>query len=88
MNESISAFLRRQLTEYTFTPVTYRKGTVARSADGVVTVENLPGRRYGELLEFGGSAVRIRHNHDRRLEDIINRHCFTQLDAWFASSRK
>ncbi|MBQ9507434.1 MAG: F0F1 ATP synthase subunit alpha [Clostridia bacterium] len=54
MNESISTFLRRQLTEYTFTPVTYRKGTVARSADGVVTVENLPGRRYGELLEFEG----------------------------------
>ena len=42
----------------------------------------------GELLEFGGSAVRIHHNHDRRLEDIINRHCFKQLDAWFASSRK
>ena len=42
----------------------------------------------GELLEFGGSAVRIHHNHDRRLEDIINRHCFKQLDAWFTSSRK
>ena len=54
MNESISAFLKKQLQEYSFAPVTYRKGTVSRSADGVVAVANLPGRRYGELLEFEG----------------------------------
>ncbi len=52
MNESISAFLKKRLDEYTFQPVTYKKGVVARSADGVVAVEGLPERRYGELLEF------------------------------------
>ena len=54
MNESISAFLKKRLEEYTFQPVTYKKGVVARSADGVVNVEGLPERRYGELLEFEG----------------------------------
>ncbi len=54
MNESISAFLKKRLDEYAFRPVTYKKGTVARSADGVVTVTCLPERRYGELLEFEG----------------------------------
>ena len=54
MNESISAFLKKRLDEYAFRPVTYKKGTVARSADGVVTVTGLPERRYGELLEFEG----------------------------------
>ena len=52
MNETISAFLKKRLDEYSFRPVTYKKGVVARSADGVVTVEGLPERRYGELLEF------------------------------------
>ena len=52
MNESISAFLKKRLDEYSFQPVTYKKGVVKRSADGVVNVEGLPERRYGELLEF------------------------------------
>ena len=36
----------------------------------------------GELLEFGGSDARIHNNHDRKLEEIINRHCFKQLDEF------
>ena len=39
----------------------------------------------GELLEFGGTDARIHHNHDRKLEEIINRHCFKQLDAFKAT---
>ena len=54
MNESISAFLKKRVEEYAFRPVTYKKGTVIRSADGVVNVADLPERRYGELLEFEG----------------------------------
>jgi len=34
----------------------------------------------GELMEFGGTAPRLHHNHDRHLEEIIDRHCFKQLD--------
>jgi len=36
----------------------------------------------GELLEFGGNKSTIRNNHDRHLEEIINRHCFKQLDEF------
>ena len=36
----------------------------------------------GELLEFGGDKPTLRHNHDRKLEEIINRHCFKQLDEF------
>ena len=36
----------------------------------------------GELLEFGGTLVRIHNNHDRKLEEIIDRHCFKQLDEF------
>jgi DNA-binding LacI/PurR family transcriptional regulator len=36
----------------------------------------------GELLEFGGTLARIRNNHDRKLEEIIDRHCFKQLDEF------
>jgi len=50
----ISAFLRKRTEEYSFKPVTYKKGTVIKSADGVVSVEGLSETRYGELLEFGG----------------------------------
>ena len=39
----------------------------------------------GELLEFGGTSVSIRNNHDRKLEEIINRHCFKQLDEFNAT---
>ena len=50
----ISAFLHKRIDEYSFKPVTYKKGKVVKSADGVVTVEGLTGTRYGELLEFSG----------------------------------
>ncbi len=50
----ISAFLKKQIEGFTPAPVSYRKGTVARSGDGVVKVAGLPGRQYGELLEFDG----------------------------------
>ena len=36
----------------------------------------------GELMEFGGTAPNIHHNHDRKLEEIIDRHCFKQLDEF------
>ena len=37
----------------------------------------------GELVEFGGNKPTLRHNHDRKLEEIINRHCFKQLDEFY-----
>ena len=36
----------------------------------------------GELMEFGGTKPTLHHNHDRKLEEIINRHCFKQLDEF------
>jgi para-nitrobenzyl esterase len=36
----------------------------------------------GELMEFGGAKPTLRHNHDRKLEEIINRHCFKLLDEF------
>lgn len=41
----------------------------------------------GELLEIGGSAPCLRHNHDRKMEEIIDRHCFKQLDEFRATHR-
>ena len=40
----------------------------------------------GELMEFGGSAPHILNNHDRKLEEIIDRHCFRQLDEFRAKN--
>jgi len=36
----------------------------------------------GELFVFGGTLPHTLHNHDRKLEEIINRHCFKQLDEF------
>jgi para-nitrobenzyl esterase len=36
----------------------------------------------GELMEFGGAKPALHHNYDRKLEEIINRHCFKQLDEF------
>ncbi len=36
----------------------------------------------GELMEIGGDKLRIHHNHDRKLAEIIDRHCFKQLDEF------
>ncbi len=41
----------------------------------------------GELMVFDYNC-RIRHNPDRELEEIINRHCFKQLDAFNAKEKK
>ena len=35
----------------------------------------------GELMEFNHQC-QIRHNHDRRLAELINKHCFQQLDEF------
>lgn len=40
----------------------------------------------GEIMIFN-HRCEIRHNPDRALEDIINRHCFKQLDAFRASQK-
>jgi len=39
----------------------------------------------GVLMVFGDSFAGIRNNHDRKLEEIINRHCFKQLDEFRAT---
>ncbi len=36
----------------------------------------------GELMEIGGLQPTMHHNHDRKLEEIIDRHCFKQLDEF------
>lgn len=52
----ISAFLQKRISEYEFKPVSYKKGTVKKSADGVVSINGLGDARYGELIEFGSGA--------------------------------
>ena len=42
----------------------------------------------GEVLVFGGTWPQTLHHHDRKLNDIINRHCFKQLDAFKANVNK
>ena len=42
----------------------------------------------GELMVFGGTLPYLRHNHDRQLEEIINRHCFRQLDEFYKNNGK
>ena len=56
MKTDISTFLKQKLASYTVEPVVYAYGTVSRVGDGVVRVTGLPGRAYGELLEFDGGA--------------------------------
>ena len=41
----------------------------------------------GELLELGGTRPTIHHNHDRQLAEIIDRHCFKQLDEFRKSEK-
>ena len=42
----------------------------------------------GELMEIGGVQPTLHHNHDRKLEEIIDRHCFKQLDEFRAKQKK
>ena len=51
---SISEHLKNTLDSFDFKPVIYTYGTVSRVSDGVVWVEGITGRVYGELLEFEG----------------------------------
>lgn len=53
-NMKIGAFLKKRIDSFSPAPVSYRKGRVTKSGDGVVKVTELPGRQYGELLEFDG----------------------------------
>ena len=50
----ISSFLKSRIDSFEAKPVSYKYGTVSRVGDGVARVTGLPGRLYGELLEFEG----------------------------------
>lgn len=52
--EDISGYLKRQIASFEVKPIVYRCGRVSSVGDGVVRVEDLPDRLYGELLEFEG----------------------------------
>ena len=59
---------------------------------GNPNVEGLPAwqpytKENGELMLLGYKCE-LRHNHDRELEEIIDRHCFRQLDEFRAKNRK
>ena len=56
MQSDLNAFLKKKIESYAVSPVVYAYGTVSRVGDGVVRVTGLPGRAYGELLEFDGGA--------------------------------
>ncbi len=64
----INAILKARIDSYEAKPQIYAAGTVTSSADGVVHVEGLPGRRYGELLEFEDGVFGIAL--DLRLEGV------------------
>lgn len=52
--EKISSYLKERVESFVSAPVEFRRGTVVKAGDGVVRVKGLPGRQYGELLEFEG----------------------------------
>ena len=56
MATDLSAFLRSKIESFSLKPVVYEYGTVSRVGDGVARVVGLPGRRYGELLQFESGA--------------------------------
>ena len=47
---AISEFLRERINTFERKGVVYEYGTVSRVSDGVVRVDGLSGRSYGELL--------------------------------------
>lgn len=55
--EELSAFLKERINSFSFSPAEYSRGTVESIGDGVVHIEGLDGRKYGELLKFDGGAV-------------------------------
>ncbi len=56
MTPDISSFLKKKIESFSVEPVVYAYGTVSRVSDGVVRVTGLPGRSYGELLQFESGA--------------------------------
>lgn len=50
--ENISSYLKRRIDSFEKKDIYYRFGSVSKSGDGVVRIDDLPHRRYGELLEF------------------------------------
>ena len=56
MTPDISSFLKKKIESFSVEPVVYAYGTVSRVSDGVVRVTGLPGRCYGELLQFESGA--------------------------------
>ena len=52
----ISKFLKNRIDSFNAAPVSYSCGTVTKVGDGVARVTGLPGRLYGELLEFEGGS--------------------------------
>ena len=50
--DDISAFLKKRIDTFEAKPLVYRHGKVKSVADGVIRIEGLPHRSYGELLEF------------------------------------
>ncbi len=52
--EEIGSFLKRRIEQFRVEPIVYRCGRVSSVGDGVVRVNGLPDRLYGELLEFDG----------------------------------
>lgn len=56
INENIGDVLRSRIADFHPAPITYRRGRVVSAGDGVVHINGLPGRLYGELLEFEGGA--------------------------------
>lgn len=63
---SISEHLKKQLASFDFKPIVYSYGTVSSVSDGVVWVDGLQGRVFGELLEFEngvyGMVMELREN--------------------------
>lgn len=53
--ENISSYLKRRIDSFEKKDIYYRFGSVSKSGDGVVRIDDLPYRRYGELLEFKNS---------------------------------
>lgn len=52
----ISEHIKKQIESYSFKPLVYRYGTVTGVSDGVVWVDGLSGRIFGELIEFDSGA--------------------------------
>lgn len=52
---SVSEHIRAQLASFDFKPIIYSYGTVSHVSDGVVWVDGIRGRVFGELLEFEDS---------------------------------